>query len=390
MGVRTDEPPLDVEVLAHADLLAVEEDRRAGQREHQRVDEADAALVAAEHRAAAGVAGRGRRAACRARGRRRRRPRAAPSSVSLSRVSSSWLRTKLAHWLVMSSAGRSRSASASGRGVAAGEGEVEPLHADEVELHVEPVAVGAAEEALLLRVGQVDLAEQHGVADPAGDEGAHVAEVAVGVERLGVVDAGHRVAGEEEGHGIDPEARDAELQPEAERLGNLFLHSRIRDVEVGLGLVEVVQEPLARALVELPDAVLLVGEDDVLGARPRLRSRPTRSSRGSGSSRAAAGGLEPRVLVARVVHDEVDDDAQAGGPGGAHQLDEVAVAAEPRVDAEEVGDVVAVVLVGGRVERHEPQARHAEVGEVLDALGHAAQVALPSPSESAKVCTSAQ
>ena len=48
---------------------------------------------------------------------------------------------------------------------------------------------------------------------------------------------------------------------------------------------------------------------------------------------------------------------------------------ETRVDAEEVGDVVAVVLAGGRVEGHQPQAGHAEVGEVLDAFGHAADVA---------------
>ena len=77
-----------------------------------------------------------------------------------------------------------------------------------------------------------------------------------------------------------------------------------------------------------------------------------------------------------MVHDEVDDDAQAGRASGAHELDEVAVAPEARVDAEEVGDVVAVVLVGGRIERHQPEAGHAEVGEVLDALGHAAQVAM--------------
>ena len=69
--------------------------------------------------------------------------------------------------------------------------------------------------------------------------------------------------------------------------------------------------------------------------------------------------------------------------GRAHELDEVAERAQPRVDAEEVGDVVAVVLARGRVERHEPQARDAEVGEVLDALGHAARGRrMPSPFQS--------
>ena len=94
-----------------------------------------------------------------------------------------------------------------------------------------------------------------------------------------------------------------------------------------------------------------------------------------GVVRAAAGGLEPRVRVRRVVHDEVDDDPDAGRPCRAHELDEVAEGPQTGVDTEEVGDVVAVVLAGGRVEGHQPQARHAEVGEVLDALGHAADVA---------------
>ena len=82
--------------------------------------------------------------------------------------------------------GRSRSAVGERSGIPTGQRQVEPLHADEVELHVEAVAVGAAEEVLLLRVGQVDLAEQGGVAEPAGDEVADVLEVALRVEPAGL------------------------------------------------------------------------------------------------------------------------------------------------------------------------------------------------------------
>ena len=137
------------------------------------------------------------------------------SSLSLSRVSSSWLRTKLAHWLVMSSFGRCRSALAIGRASPRAIDEVDVLHPDEVELHVEPVAVGAAEEGLLVLVRHVDLAEQDGVADAAGDEIADVAEVLGGVERVGP--SRYLVLGEQEGHGVDPEAGDPQLEPEAER-----------------------------------------------------------------------------------------------------------------------------------------------------------------------------
>src|SRR5690606_12556091 len=43
--------------------------------------------------------------------------------------------------------------------------------------------------------------------------------------------------------------------------------------------------------------------------------------------------------------------------------------------AVEVGDVVAVVALGGRVEGHQPQAGDAEVREVVDPLGQAREVA---------------
>src|SRR3712207_1791793 len=56
-------------------------------------------------------------------------------------------------------------------------------------------------------------------------------------------------------------------------------------------------------------------------------------------------------------------------------LDQVAVAAQAGVDAVEVGDVVAVVALGGRVEGHQPQAGDPEVGQVVDALGEAREVA---------------
>ena len=47
-----------------------------------------------------------------------------------------------------------------------------------------------------------------------------------------------------------------------------------------------------------------------------------------------------------------------------HRLieDDITEIAQPGVDAEVVGDVVAVVAVGGRIQRHQPQARDAQGG----------------------------
>ena len=82
------------------------------------------------------------------------------------------------------------------------------------------------------------------------------------------------------------------------------------DVEVGLVPVEAVQVVLPGLGVERPDALLVAGEHhalravggDLVGphvevAEPRLAT--------------VAGRLEPRVLVRRVVDDEVDDHPHA-------------------------------------------------------------------------------
>ena len=76
-----------------------------------------------------------------------------------------------------------------------------------------------------------------------------------------------------------------------------------------------------------------------------------------------------------MVDDQVGDHPHPAVPRRAHQLDQVAEGAQARVDAVEVGDVVAVVTVGARVERLQPQARDAQAVEAVDVLDQAAEVA---------------
>ena len=159
-------------------------------------------------------------------------------------------------------------------------------------------------------------------------------------------------------------------------LGDLVAHRRVREVEVRLVGVEVVEVPLAGRVVLGPDAVLLVGEDDLVRGVGR-RVGPPDVVVPVAVGRAASRRLEPRVLVGGVVDDQVGDHADAAVARGPDQLDEVAVGAEPGVDAEEVGDVVPVVPVGRRVERHQPQAGDPELGEVVDAAGQPGEVADP-------------
>ena len=79
--------------------------------------------------------------------------------------------------------------------------------------------------------------------------------------------------------------------------------------------------------------------------------------------------------VGRVVHDEVHHDPDAPAAGLVQELDEVAGGAVAWIDAVVVGDVVAVVPVRRRLERPEPERRHPEALEVVEAVAQALEVA---------------
>ena len=258
IGVRTLSLPVDRQVLAHADLLAVEEHRRAGQREQQAVDHADAPVVAVEHG-----------------GSRRRRPRpnscmssSGPNasktscrsfSLSWSRMSSSWLRTKFAHWQSSSALRLCLSAEpAAGRPVGPATrymrcitGKLKsicsssPWSPKNFASSFAGRFTSPSNSASPLRRAMNDRRSSQEVVRVEADVGRDGALL------------------EQERHGVDAEAVDTELQPEAGDLRDLVAHLGIGDVEVGLVRVEVVQVPLPGLLVPAPDAVLGVGEDDV-------------------------------------------------------------------------------------------------------------------------------
>ena len=113
-------------------------------------------------------------------------------------------------------------------GVPAGQRQVEPLHGDEVELHGELAAVGAAEELQLLLVRQVHLAEQDRGLGPPAHQRAQGPQVLVRVgEPRGLLRV-HPRGVQQERDGVDAEAVDAELQPEAHDLGQLVADPRVR------------------------------------------------------------------------------------------------------------------------------------------------------------------
>ena len=239
IGVRAQLRSGSDEIVAHADLVAVADHRRARQREHQAVGELEPPAVAAEHRRepAANAAIVELHVLVGTEALEHRLSRC--SLVSRPRSSSSWLRRNRPHCAVAGRGLVAFSAFASGRAVGGGQ-RVEQMLVDlEVEHHVHAVAVVAE----IFHVGfrqHIGFGEDDGVALAPLQEFAERAQHVVLLDRL--LDLG-ALGRDDERHRVHAEAGDAELDPEAHDLEDLGLHLRVRGVEVGLEIVEAVEVP---------------------------------------------------------------------------------------------------------------------------------------------------
>jgi hypothetical protein len=178
----------------------------------------------------------------------------------------------------------------------------------------------------------------------------------------------------EVGDGVEPEAVDAQVQPEAQGVDDRLLHPRVLEVQVGLVGEEPVPEVLLAHRVEGPVRALGVDEDDPRVGVAGVVVAP-HVEVAVGALGVAAAGLEPGVLVRGVVHDEVDDHADAAGVGLAEQDREVVDVAELGQHRGVVADVVAAVTQRGGEERRQPEAVDAEPLQVVQLVDHAAEVA---------------
>ncbi len=188
----------------------------------------------------------------------------------------------------------------------------------------------------------IGLGEQHGVRVVRVDLRPDPLEEGVRAGEVLAVGALLRV---QVGHGVEAEAVDAEVEPEAQGGDDLLHHGRVLVVEVRLVGEEAVPVVLLADRVVRPVRGLGVDEDDagvlvllvVVGPHVVVAVRTVR---------VLARLLEPLVLVAGVVHDEVDDHPHAAGVRGVHELHEVGEIAELRQHGGVVGDVVAPVAQG--------------------------------------------
>ncbi len=361
-------PVAEEDVVTHPDLVAVVEDRRAGQREQEPIHQLDPAPVVAQQR---------REPAADA----EVQPREPVLRVRAVHVVALLVGHHLERQLVVV-AEEQRPLRALGDRRRLGEDvddreavlhadrHEQPWHEREMEGHVALVAGAEVGDRVLGPL--VRLGEQHAVAVVGVDVLAKVLQERV---RLGQVLTVGALTLIEVRDRVETHAVDAHVHPEVECLEDRLVHLRVVVVEVRLAGVEPVPEVRVRDVVPRPVGSLEVLEDDadVLVALVRLAPDVEVSLRAAGFGPPRA--LKPRVLVGRVVGDELVDDPDASPVGLADHLVGVAQRAVHRIDVVVVGDVISVVAHGRRVEGQQPDRVDAEVLQVRELLEQAAEVA---------------
>ena len=263
----------------------------------------------------------------------------------------------------------------------------------EVEAEVKLVAAGSVEARELLGLEDPGLGDEDpmrivavGDRPPAAIDLVHLRTVQVvdlplspPADLGGVVSGGRRVVAElrvvdQPVRDIDPEARDAPVEPEPQDVAERASDLLVPPVEIGLLGEEVVEVVLTRRGVELPRAS---PEDRSPVVRwgsvgPRIRPHVPVAVRGLPRGPRVH---EPRVPVARVVGNEVEEDPDAPRTRLGHELVERVEIAEVRVDVSVVGDVVAPVEVRGGVDRRQPYAIDPEPSQVIEMLDDPPEVA---------------
>ncbi len=358
----------EIIVVAHAELVAVIDDRRARHRHQQRVHQLDLApVVLHQRRQPAPDAEIDARPAVLGIG--------APQIVALA------VGHHLQRQLVMVAQEDAPLAALwNVRGLADDVGDRVPVllrqrhvharHQRKVEAHMALIALAEIGPRVLRPL--VGLGEQHAVAVMGVELGTDLLQHLM---RLGQVLVVGAFALDQIGDCVEPEPVDPHVEPVVHHPDHLLQHARIVEVEVGLVRIEAVPEEGAGDRVPGPVRRFRVEEDDPCLGELGVGIAPDVEVARHGAGSRLARLLEPRVLVGGVVDDELGDHPQAPpvrlGDEGA-QIPHLPVG---RVDRPVVGDIVAVIAQRRGIEGQQPERRDAELLDVVQALHQPGEVA---------------
>ena len=167
-------------------------------------------------------------------------------------------------------------------------------------------------------------------------------------------------------HGIETKAVHATIQPEAQVVLVEGDRRRLEQVEVRHGLVEL------RQIGAIGGGLPGIAIEDAPTCRPGILPDIPIAQRAVGRARRFE---EDRIAGGAMIDDVIDDDADAACMRLAKQFIEIGQRAVGRFDVAIVADRIAVVAILARADRHQPDATHTQLLEVVQRLGQAAQVA---------------
>ena len=177
------------------------------------------------------------------------------------------------------------------------------------------------------------------------------------------------------GNRIQPQAVHTLIEPEAHGADHCLHHVRIVEIQVRLVGEETVPVIRLRDRVPGPVGGLGIGEDDARAGIALVVVAPDVVVALDRAGRCAPRSLEPGMLVGGVVDHQLGDDPQAAPVRLAHEVAEIGAVAVLGRDMVIVGDVVAVVAHGRRVEGQQPERVDAQVVQVIQLCGEAGKIA---------------
>ena len=367
----------EVDVIAHADFIAVVQRRRARHRQQQAVEQFHPASVPLHQ---------GRQSPTNP----QVDPRPTVGRVVVPQVIAFLVGDHFqGQFIVIAQENRPLAIGGNLRGLAQNVGDREAIflgqrhvharHQRKVKGHVAFVAV----EALFVCVAEIQLrvfgpliglGQQHAVGVIGVDFRADLLEDVVGLGQVFVVGA---VALDQVRDRVQAQTVDAHVEPVTHYRQHCLHDLRVIEVQVRLVGIETVPEILAGDRVPGPIGLFGIEKDDaravvlliVIGPHVEIPRRRT--------FLGLAGTLEPGVLVRSVVDDQFGDHPQAAFMRLGDKALGVRQGAVVAVDAAILGDVVAIVAPWRGVERQEPDGVDAEVGNVIKLGDQAGKIADP-------------
>ena len=359
-----------IDVVAHADFIAVVEDGRPGHGEEERIHQLDAAAVAFHKRrepaadaqvdAGAPVSGIGI-------------PKIVPLLVGNHFERQLVVIAKEDRPLAVFRDFRCLPHYIGDReAILLGNCHVHARHQREVECHVAFVAIAEILAGILRPL--VGLGEQH-LARMSGIEcRADLLQDVVGLGQV-LVDGAFPL--DQIGDGVEAKAVNPGFEPEPHDLKEFIQHCWIVEVEVRLVGIEAVPVIGAGDRVPGPVGLLRVEEDDPCLGELLVSVRPHVEIALRRSGRCMPGPLEPGMLVRRVVDDEFDDDPDAALVSRIDESPEVIHRSVVGAYVTVIGDVVTIVAARRGEERQKPDRSRTKRGNVVQLLVQTLEVANP-------------